>query len=312
MAEPDCFIPRYQENLPLRDFSTLQIGGPCSYFTSISTLEDWIAAIRWSRKRNIRLLIIGEGSNLLFPDSGFPGLVARNEIGGLTREGVEIEVGGGKNLGEVIRFLNQQGLEGMERMYGIPGTVAGAVVGNAGAYGQEISDHITEVDVWAGDVLRTFTRNELGFAYRSSRFKTEPDWFASRLRFKFQKSGSDLQAMSDVILARRSEKYPPGLKCPGSFFKNVLVEQLTPEQLRNIPKGFIQFGKIPAGRLLEFVGAKGASRGMACFADYHANLVLNRGGATASDILNLADEYSGRVRERFGIQLEPEIQIIPS
>lgn len=310
MAEPDR-LHGYRENVSLRDFSTLEIGGPCRYFASLRSLNDWIAALQWARDRSIHLLVIGEGSNILFPDSGFRGLVARNEIKEMTLEGTLVEVGGGKNLGELIRFLNQRGLAGMERMYGIPGTVAGAVVGNAGAYGQEISDCLTEVDVWTGDRLETLPRDDLRFFYRSSLFKTKPEWFIVRCRFKLRTSKSDLQAISDAIIARRSEKYPPSLRCPGSYFKNVLVQQLTPDQLRKIPRGFIQFGKIPAGRLLESVGAKGASRGQASFATYHANLIINRGGATASDIVGLAQEYSGRVQNLFGVQLEPEIQIIP-
>src|SRR5690606_4362744 len=311
MAEPDRSSVQYQENLPLRDLSTLQIGGPCRYFTTIHHLDAWVAVFHWGKRRSLPRLVIGEGSNILFHDAGFRGLVVRNELKGIHRQGTLVEVAGGENLGEFIRFLNRCGLAGMERMYGIPGTVAGAVVGNAGAYGQEISDHLTEVDVWTGATLRILKAGALEFAYRDSIFKRNPDWFIVRCRFEFHRSHSDLQAISEAILARRTEKYPPRLRCPGSYFKNVLVEQLTPEQIRRIPTGFIQFGKIPAGRLLDAVGAKGACRGQACFASYHANLIINCGGATAHDVTTLAQEYSDRVRDQFSLQLEPEIRIIP-
>ena len=119
--------------------------------------------------------------------------------------------------------------------------------------------------------------------------------------------GNELQATSDQISAEREKKYPPGLLCPGSFFKNVPVDQLSREARRRIPKDFILFGKVAAGELLESVGANGSSRGDARIADYHGNLFFNDGKASFREMLQLAEQYRKLVRKKFRVDLEPEI-----
>ena len=128
--------------------------------------------------------------------------------------------------------------------------------------------------------------------------------------YRLKETSENLQSISEQILAKRLVKYPRSLQCPGSFFKNILLDDLSPAVRQGIPETFQIWGKVPAGKLLEAVGAKGARKGAAQFADYHGNLLINRGNATSDDILGLANEYSGRVLERFGIHLEPEILII--
>ena len=294
----------------LSDVTTLQVGGTCHWFAEVSDHrqleETWV----WARERSIPVLFIGDGSNVVFSDRGFPGLVLKNRILGIDRSRSEVRVAGGEDLGRVIGWLNRHGLSGMERIYGVPGTLAGAVVGNAGAYGQEISDSVIEAQVWTPQEVRTLPARALGFRYRDSIFKERRNWFLLHCTLRLEPSRENLQRISDDIFERRQVKYPSGLKCPGSFFKNILARDLPQEVLQRIPEDFVYKGKIPAGKLLEAVGAKGAARGHAQFADYHANLILNRGGARSNDILGLADEYAGRVWERFGIRLEPEILIV--
>lgn len=302
--------PTIRAEVSLSHFCTLEVGGRARWFTRVSSRQELEQAVEWAAGLGIPVLSVGEGSNVLFPDSGYPGLVVQISVRGIRRRDSEVEVGAGENLNLLIRRLNGWYLAGMERMYGIPGTVAGALVGNAGAYGQEICEVVTSVSVWSDFQVWELDPEGAGFRYRHSRFKEHKNWVVLSCRLRPRPAVEDLQAVSNAILEKRAVKYPPGLRCPGSFFKNVLVEEVPPQSLRRLPTGFIQFGKIPAGKLLEAVGAKGARRGGAEIAGYHANLIVNRGGATSRDILDLGAQHAERVWERFGIRLEPEIYIV--
>ena len=296
---------------PLAPLTTLAIGGRSRWLLELSDPEQLDPAWRWARRRGLPVLFLGAGSNVLFADAGYEGLVIRNRLRGRERAGTEIRVSGGEDLGETIRWANRLGLSGMERLYGIPGTLAGAVVGNAGAYGQEIGDRIREVSFWTPEEgVRTLPAGELDFRYRHSLFKERRDWFMLSCTLVLEPAPEPLQPVSDEILATRLAKYPVGLKCPGSFFKNVIAAELEPEILSRIPEDFIFYGKIPAGKLLDEVGARGRRIGGALIAPHHANLFVNEEGAASRDMLALARKYSNRVRERYDIELEPEILIV--
>ena len=296
---------------PLAPLTTLAIGGRSRWLLEVSDPEQLDPAWRWARRRGLPVLFLGAGSNVLFADAGYEGLVIRNRLRGRERAGTEIRVSGGEDLGETIRWANRLGLSGMERLYGIPGTLAGAVVGNAGAYGQEIGDRIREVSFWTPEAgVRTLPASELDFRYRHSLFKERRDWFMLSCTLVLEPAPEPLQPVSDEILATRLAKYPVGLKCPGSFFKNVIAAELEPEILSRIPADFIFYGKIPAGKLLDEVGARGRRIGGALIAPHHANLFVNEEGAASRDMLALARKYSNRVRERYDIELEPEILIV--
>jgi len=298
-------------HVSLAEQSTFKIGGLARWFARIGDVDQLEEAFSWACENHLPVLVIGEGSNILFPDEGFPGLVIKNRFFGFGRFDDEVELGGAENLGETIRRLNRLRLAGLERMYGIPGSVAGALVGNAGAYGQEIGSVVVSVTTWSrAHGVRVLDGPELGFRYRHSLLKCNRELLVLACRLRLTPSVTELQPVSEEILARRLVKYPASLRCPGSFFKNVLARDLTEEQLARVPPDFIQFGKIPAGRLLEEVGAKGAARGDAVIADYHANLVLNRGRASSRDVIALTSDYAAKVFDRFGIRLEPEILII--
>ena len=302
--------PELNKRFPLAKLSTLGVGGPARWLAPIERRQQLNRAREWAHRQGLPILYLGEGSNVLFSDQGFAGLVLQNRMLGRDRSGTELRIAGGENLGEIICWANRQQLAGMENMYGIPGTVAGALVGNAGAYGQEIGDLVTEVEVWDRGQVHSLSAPEAGFEYRESVFKTRRDWFILSCTIRLQLSSRDLMAVSAEILSRRLEKYPAGLKCPGSFFKNVVVKDLPPATAAAVPTDFISYGKIPAGRLLEEVGAKGARRGNAQFARHHANLLVNLGQATSRDIVTLTEKYARRVLQRFGIRLEPEIRIV--
>ncbi len=295
----------------LAPLTTMRVGGRSRWFFEIRNARSLARAYDWAKDQRLPIFFLGEGSNVLFSDQEFPGMVLQNRTSGRERSGSEILVAGGENLGDLIRWTNQQQLSGMERMYGIPGTVAGALVGNAGAYGQEICESVTETTVWSPDgAIRKLSRSDLELGYRHSIFKERKDWFVLNCTLSLKPSRNKLQEISDSILETRLAKYPVGLKCPGSFFKNVLATELSDQVRRGIPDDFIQFGKIPAGKLLEVVGAKGACSGNASFAKHHANLLVNEGNASSKDIRALANKYADRVRKRFHLSLEPEIFIV--
>jgi UDP-N-acetylmuramate dehydrogenase len=299
-----------QENVPARTFTSLALGGPCRFLAKLRNREDLGPALKWGQDRGVEVVFLGEGSNVLFADSGFPGLVIINQLRGRTRKEDVVEAGSGESLHGLIGWMNRKGLGGMERMYGIPGSVAGALVGNAGAYGQEIADCVLAVEVFGPSGPELLNRERLAFRYRHSALKDSPDLYVLRGVFRVHPGSQGLQKCSEDILRIRERKYPRALRCPGSFFKNVLIEETPPEVLDRIPPGYVSHGRIPAGRLLEGVGANGMSLGGAQVATYHGNLLINRNNACTADMLDLAHRLAERVWDRYGIVLEPEVRIV--
>src|SRR3990167_9466549 len=224
----------------------------------------------------------------------------------ITKIGSELTIKSGTILQDLVNFANQNGLAGLEKMTGIPGTVGGAVYGNAGAYDQTISDYIVEVKSLTGIQLK----NNCHFDYQYSIFKQN---HSPILEIKFSLKPADskeLKKIAKETISARLEKYPPGIKCPGSFFKNILATTLSKKILSHIPDEKIPYGKVSVGYLLEEVGAKGDHLGEIEITSYHANLFINKGSGTAKDFYNLANKYFLKVRREFGIDLEPEVQLI--
>jgi len=277
---------------------------------SVSTFEELKEALELAAANNLETLFLGGGSNLLVSDDGVAKLVIQNKLSGIKQRGTILTAKSGTSLQELVNYSIEHGVAGLQKLTGIPGTVGGAIFGNAGAYGQSISDHLVEVVFFDGDEKVAFNKKQSEFSYRSSIFKT------SRLpileaTFQFEEGETQvLKEEADKTLSQRLVKYPAGIKCPGSFFKNLIVAELPKGVAANIPEDKITFGKITAGYLLEEVGAKGLSRGDIEIAPYHANLFINKGKGTAKDFYELAQEVALKVKEKFGITLEPEVQLI--
>ena len=225
-----------QRNVSLSSLSTLKVGGIAEWFTQVNQLQQLQQAQAWAKQEGLPIFYLGDGSNVLFPDGNWPGLVIQNFIKGRQQKSsTEVQLCGGENLQNVVCWLNDLGLAGMECLYGIPGTLAGALVGNAGAYGQQLSDAIVEVSFWSGDQIKVLSSSELDFGYRHSIFKTHREWFILNCRMRLTESIEPLQDVSGEILSRRLKKYPVGLKCPGSFFKNISIHQVPQKILEKIP-----------------------------------------------------------------------------
>lgn len=255
---------------------------------------------------------------MVFPDTGYQGLIIHylNPQAVISRQPgqpVGLIADAAAPLAKLISTAIEAGLAGLEALSGIPGTVGGAVVGNAGAYGQGVSDQLTRVEVYdaSNNTRRWFTKDECQFIYRDSLFKKNRQLIVLQAEFTLELGDSEtLRQKSQEIIKAREKKYPPGLKCPGSFFKNVLVKDVSPASLKLVDQSKIIDGKIPAGYLLAEAGAKGLHQGGVYIADYHGNLLINDGTATYDDVVTLAAKLKKLVQDKFGIEIEEEVRCV--
>jgi len=298
------------KNINLQKYTTLKIGGSADYFFSVKNEKELLLRVKFAKEHNCNFLVIGGGSNLLVSDNGYRGVVIKNETAGIVRLNMIITVKSGESLASLVNYANKCGLGGLELLAGIPGTVGGAIYGNAGAYGQTISDNLIRVKILDGEAFKWLPKNKCLFGYRDSLFKTTK---ATILEAEFDlvkaSSKSLINKSKDTISLRRV-RYPKGMLCPGSFFKNIVAAEVSKKVLERIPKDKVVYGKIPAGYLLETVGAKGAKMGSIYIASYHANLFVNAGGGTATDFYALAMKYKDKVEKKYNIKLEPEVQLV--
>lgn len=302
-------------NLLLSALTTLKIGGQAKYLLNVKSEQELTGALNFVQQQKIPWYVIGDGSNIVASDKGFKGLIIKIDIKKFDVEGPNVTVGAGNNLLDFIFRLNHLGLAGLEKMAGIPGTVAGAVYGNAGAYGQEIKDKITKVKILSQNNVRWISKSDCQFSYRESIFKKKKNWIIVQAAFNLQRSDpKELIKTSKDIIKLREQKYRPGLLCPGSFFKNIVLADLPLKArqslIQKVPKDKIMYGKIPAGYLLEQVGAKGMQMGGIKVAEHHGNLFYNTGKGKASDIRKLAVLLKNKIEKEFGIELEEEIQYL--
>ena len=289
-----------EQSVPLKLHSNFKIGGKADYFFSASSLNDLYGAIEWAREQEVPYHIIGGGYNVLFDDNGFRGLVIKNNAKGIKKLGpTEIEVLSGTDMEDLIEFCVEEGLGGAEFLAGIPGTVGGAVCGNAGAFGQSIGHRIKQAVVLKqnGETAE-LNRNQMSFEYRKSILK-EKSYILFKIVLKLiPKRSESIKKEIKANIKQREEKHPPwGTACAGSYFKNPVSEAGE---------------KIAAGYLLDRVGARSLKKGDAAVYKGHANFLINTGKASSKDIRELAAELKNRVRKRFGITLEEEVVFIPA
>lgn len=303
---------KFEENYPMSKLTTLQIGGPAKLFVKATTVDELIKTIQYAKQNNMDYLVIGGGSNLLVNDEGVNCLVIKNEIIGTDLKGSTLKIKSGTILQDLVDYSISHGLSGIHKMTGIPGTLGGAIFGNAGAYGQSISDHIILVKILNPNnlTIQQFNNSHCDFNYRDSGFKRNHFII---LEVTFQLESADPETLvqeAEDVLSKRLIKYPKGIKCPGSFFKNIVADTLPNDILQKIPQDKITYGKISAGYLLETVGAQGKQLDGIEIANYHANLFINKATGTAKAFYTLAKKYAQLVKQKFGITLEPEVQII--
>ncbi len=304
-------IPNVQlfVNAPLARHTRFEIGGPARMLANVSTVEALAETLQLAKNTGTPCAVIGGGTNLIVDDDGFPGVVVRYVAKRIEIDGGRVRVEAGAVLQDLIDNTIDNGLGGLETMTGIPGWVGGAVYGNAGAYGRSIAESVETVRFFDGEKTCEIASNKVDFGYRTSVFKQFKDWVVLDAVLKLNKADrGELRASADSILKIRNEKYPPTMKCAGSIFKNLMVADL-PAGIE-VPDRVVSEGTVPSAYYLEAAGAKGLSIGGLKVADYHANLIYNEGGGTARDLWNLIETLKAGVWEKFGIQLEEEVQSI--
>ncbi|HWB68739.1 MAG TPA: UDP-N-acetylmuramate dehydrogenase [Solirubrobacterales bacterium] len=284
-----------------RDFSlarltTVRTGGVADWFSRPASEEALLALLAWAKEEGLALGVVGSGSNLLVADEGFRGLAIKldGELAKIERDGRRVICGGGARLPSASAKAAGWGLSGLEFGVNIPGTAGGAVRMNANAYGGRLAEVLEWVDVCTLAGRERRRPEQLGFAYRSSALG--PAEVVSRAGFLLEPGNpEEIKAALADMRKRRREAQPSGIKTFGSTFKN-------PEDARA--------GGRTAGQLLEAAGCRGLRRGGARFSAKHANFVENADGATTADILELMAEGRRLVHERFGVDLEPEVQVL--
>jgi UDP-N-acetylenolpyruvoylglucosamine reductase len=285
-----------QADFPLAQLTTIRTGGRAQWFARAGAAPELFALLGWARGADLAVAVVGSGSNLLVADEGARGLVVKldRQLARIDLELPRILCGGGARLPAVAARAARAGLSGIEFGVNIPGTVGGAVKMNANAYGGQLGGVLEWVEIASAAGVQRRTPQQLGFAYRRSNLRAGE--IVTRASFALQRS--DARAVKDALAdmrARRHESQPRGIKTFGSTFKN-------PEDPRA--------GDRSAGQLLAEAGCNGLTVGGARLSLKHANFVENTGTATTADVVAVMAEGRRRVRERFGIALEPEVQTL--
>lgn len=306
-------IPNLQvsRNEPLARHTRFGLGGPARIFCDAPDARACEQAFLAIHEAEIPYVVIGGGTNLIVADAGFDGAVLRVASKKINQTGNRLSVEAGALLQSVVDLSISLGLSGMQTMTGIPGYLGGAVYGNAGAYGQSIHERIESVLATDGKTVRTFTNAECEFRYRDSWFKHNKEWLILSATLQFD--GGDPQEMAKAareIREIRDKKYPPAMKCAGSIFKNLFFAQLPAAAQAEVPAKQVREGKVASAWFLEKAGVMGIRRGDIQAATYHANLIYNDGAGTAADLLAVIKECKQRVADRFGFELEEEVQYI--
>jgi UDP-N-acetylenolpyruvoylglucosamine reductase len=285
-----------ERDYPLARLTTIRAGGNAELFARPTNEDELVELLRWAANEGHPVEVVGSGSNLLVADAGVRGLVLKldGDLAGMERDGTRIVCGGGMRLPSAAAKVARWGLTGLEFGVNIPGTVGGAVRMNANAYGGELAKVLEWVDVCSPEGVDRRVPDQLGFSYRRSNLR--PGQVVSLASFAL--TGADPEEVKATMAAmrgKRREAQPSGIKTFGSTFKN-------PEDPRAEGRS--------AGQLLDAAGARGLTVGGARLSEKHANFVENSGDATTADVLALMAAARRVVHERFGVELEPEVQVL--
>ncbi|MCJ7805017.1 UDP-N-acetylmuramate dehydrogenase [Patescibacteria group bacterium] len=279
----------YQKNQKLSAYTSFRLGGPADWLYQVKNEKDLIEAIAFCRQKKIPFLILGGGSNILFSDKGFRGMIIRMENRGIKIENEKVIAGAGSPLNKLVKLTAENSLTGLEFLAGIYGTVGGAIVGNAGAWQENIGDKVKRVEIFdKNHQFKWLNREKCQFAYRQSRFKKNEE-IILKAEFKLKK-GNEREIKRKIGENMRKREKQPKESSAGSIFIN-------PK-----PKS--------AGLLIEACGLKGKKIGKAQISEKHANFIVNLGGAKAADVLELIALAQKKVKEKFKITLQPEIIIL--
>ena len=317
-------------NKHLSEMTTTGIGGLVSLVFWPTNYPELVEAIRFCNERKMGFFVLAGGSNTIFHDKDLKYGQAVINIKEFSEYEIKeqdnktiIELDPGAELQTVVDLTLENHLGGAIGLNRVPGSIGGAVVGNAGAYGTETRDIVQKIEfIRLSEVKKqpdwiniySLENSECFFGYRDSIFKHDRDILITRIYLEFQKSPNpdEDKAKYDEIATKRDAIYPTGFQSPGSLFKNILFSSLTKEVQQNIPSDWVVFGdKLPVGKLLENVDAQGFQVGQMKQRDTHANIMTNLGGGTFSDAVTVVEELKKKVLKKFKIEIEQEVRFIP-
>lgn len=310
--------PTIKADEPLASHTVFKIGGPSRRFVEAQTSEDFVAALAAAAAAGEPWCILGAGSNVLVADHGFPGTVIHPVGGAVAISGDTVVADAAVPMARVVRESLAAGLRGFEWAIGVPGTIGGSVVGNAGCFGGEMQGVLRAVRMFdaARGATRVFSPPELGFGYRESVFKRHPEWVVLSATIRLSPGDRRQgQALVREHTRERLGRQDIGSQSAGCIFKNVAWDRLGSTRQRLLerfpglpPSGTVP--GIPAGFLVDQVGLKGYRIGSAKISERHGNFVVNMGGATAEEVVMLIALAKERVRSTFGVLLEEEIRYL--
>jgi UDP-N-acetylmuramate dehydrogenase len=303
---------RVEENFALAPLTGYKIGGPAKYYFVAESTDDVKNAVNVADELSIPIFILARGSNVLISDKGFLGLVIHNKSKNISVRNNEIEVDAGINLSKLANSARDLGLSGVEFAAGIPGSVGGAIRGNAGAWGSEIKDILAKaMIITKNGNIEEKTNEGCKFGYRESIFKESSDIILSA-SFKLKKSTiEEVQEKTNEIVQKKKSKQEFESPSAGCVFKNVKID-FTDEELseKSIDSSAVNNGFISSGYLIDQLGLKGFTVGDAVVSKVHANFIINLGSATAEQVVMLIGIIKQKVRDKYGIQLQEEIQLV--
>lgn len=299
-----------QENISLAPHTTLQIGGPARYYAAPKTHDEVRQCVLWAAANLVQYHVIGRGANLVVADSGYGGLVMVMRNDQLDWDPPRAVVGAGVQNGQLIAEALNRSLGGLQWLIGVPGTVGGSLYGNAGGHGWGLGNQVEWVEVvtTTGELKRLIA-DECEFSYRTSLFKQHPEWIILRALLFFPKVdlSSERQRLADTTKQKNTNQ-PTTAKTAGCMFTNPIanIEKL-PEHLK---KHVDVEGKLSAWRVIEEAGLKGKQIGQIQISEQHSNFMINLGGGTADQVMQLISVVKQRVRDELGIQLHEEVQYL--
>jgi len=303
------------ENVSLKDYTTFKIGGPAEFLIEVTALANLKKAYQVGQQLGLQVTVLGGCSNVLIADEGIKGLVIINKTDDLNIGAGRAEVASGYNLTKLSKDLATAGWSGLEFAAGIYGTIGGAVVGNAGAYGGEISQVVVKVEVLTpNNEIKLLENSDLKFNYRSSIFKTGYEGIITRIWLKlFKEDPEKIKKFVEDKLSDRQQKEQEKFPSAGCVFRNVPFDEVNLDEVRN--KGvevekFKEIKKIPAGYLIASLDLRGKKMGGAMVSKEHGNFIFNVGEAKAVDIIMLISYLKQQVRDNYGIQLQEEIKLL--
>jgi UDP-N-acetylmuramate dehydrogenase len=327
--DPARSMPKFKENVPLAKITNYKIGGPARFFFEARDEAGIAWSIKEAKKLGVRCFILGGGTNLLVGDAGWNGLVLKMNISGVIAKGTLLTAGAGVSMEKLTACAAKYSLAGLDWAGGLPGTLGGAIRGNAGCFGGEIKDNVRTVRSFNTKTMRFVTRNaaECRFGYRTSVFKQHPGEIILGATFRMKKgSEKEIRATLRKEKTWRTTHHPLEYPSAGSVFKNVpLSDIFAPrskpyrDAVKNLSLNYrnssfsVKTDPVPviaAAKLIGESGLAGVRRGGATISRKHTNFIVNTGGATANDVLSLMALIQAKVYRKFGLRLEPEIQIV--